>query len=74
MGFFDWLKGTPETVEVLEDKIWMNKKAKLAGISAAVTSSLVGQNKPAAVLLAAHFQDCFNELKQITEAAGQRCF
>lgn len=68
MGFFDWLAGSPATLKVNDDVVWLSKQAKLAGIFAAVAKRITGNDKPAAVLLVAHFQDCYDELQQAAQA------
>ena len=72
MGLFDWLKPQQSNVETLADVIWLTTKAKYAGMVKAVESSLKELDSPVAVLLVAHFQDCLNELQQVSEATDRR--
>ena len=70
MGLFEWFKNTPSNVTVLSDKIWLTKQAKFNGIMQAISHRLAEQDGPDAVILVAHFRDCFDELQQIVEIVG----
>jgi hypothetical protein len=67
MGIFDWLRGTRSNVEILDDRIWLTRRAKLAGITKRVGRSVAGQNGSVAVILVAHFQNCLDDLRRIVE-------
>ena len=69
MGFFDWLTGAKANVQT-DNKIWLTKQAKFAGIQRDVAAALVDPNGPDAVFVVAHFQDCFDELRSLVTAAG----
>jgi hypothetical protein len=64
MGIFDWLR-TKTNVDVLDDVIWMTKRAKYSGISAVVNRYLAEPARPYAVLLVAHFPVCRLELEAV---------
>jgi hypothetical protein len=70
MGLFDWFKGTSSNVTVLDDVIWLTRRAKLNGIGQAVSNRLAKPEDPVAIILVAHFPDCLDELRQIVEQLG----
>jgi hypothetical protein len=59
MGIFSWLFGKPKRVQI-EDKIWLTRSAKHAGIAADLRNPLPEQQN---VLLLAHFPDTLAALK-----------
>jgi hypothetical protein len=65
MGFLDWFKSAPSNVAVLDDLVWLTKKAKLNGIAKALSQTVAEQDGPDAVILVAHFQDCLDEMQRI---------
>jgi hypothetical protein len=70
MGIFDWLSRPKSNLDVLDDRIWLTKQAKFAGISAATEQCFAEPERPFAVLLVAMFQDCLAELEAIAEQRG----
>ena len=70
MGIFDWLKTSKTNVDVLDDVIWMTKKAKYSGISATTARFFAEPVRPHAVLLVAHFPDCRQELEGVVQQGG----
>ncbi|HEV3299831.1 MAG TPA: hypothetical protein VG055_09320 [Planctomycetaceae bacterium] len=68
MGIFDWITGQKSNVEILDDLIWLTKKVKFERIAESVTQTHAAQDRPVAVILVAHFQDCLNELQTIVES------
>jgi len=73
MGIFNWMFGEKSNVEILADMIWLTKRAKFTGIATSVTQRLSASDRPLAVILVAHFQDCLNELQQILENGHFDC-
>lgn len=69
MGFFDWLMGAKTKVQT-ENRIWLTKHAKFAGIQRDIAAALADPNGPDAVFVVAHFQDCLDELRSLVTAAG----
>ena len=69
MGFFDWLTGAQTKVQT-NDRIWLTKQAKFAGIQRDVAAALADPNGPDAVFVVAHFQNCFDYLQSLVTAAG----
>ncbi len=69
MGFFDWLMGAKAKVQT-DDRIWLTKQAKFAGIQRDIAAALADPNGPDAVFVVAHFQDCLDELRSLVAAAG----
>jgi hypothetical protein len=63
MGLFDWLTGRMNRVEVAEDRIWLTQRAKHAGIYREAAQALADADGPCAVIVAAHFQDCLEQLQ-----------
>lgn len=59
MGFLSWLFGKPSRVQV-EDKVWLTRSAKHAGIAADLQNPIPKQK---IVLLLAHFPDSLAALK-----------
>ncbi len=74
MGIFDLFKSVKSSIQVMDDVIWMTPEAKAAGIKAAIQQSFAERDGPVAILLVAHFEDCFHELRQLaeTQAGGNR--
>lgn len=70
MGLFDWFTSPPSNVTVLDDVIWLTKKAKFKGITQAVVGSLTGNDRPHTMILVAHFHDCLDELQKISESVA----
>lgn len=70
MGLFDWLKGKRDTVHITEDRIWLTKQAKFAGIQREIVTAMAGATPPDAALVAAHFDDCLSDLRQLVASAG----
>lgn len=68
MGLFDWFKRKP-SVDIADDVVWMTRKAKLAGIEAAVEKRLEDDDL-AAIILVAHFPDSWSELQSMIETRG----
>ncbi|MCR4413574.1 MAG: hypothetical protein NUV77_14225 [Thermoguttaceae bacterium] len=69
MGIFDWLSGKWDAVHVAEDRIWLTRAAKFAGIQREVASALADPRGPDAVFLVAHFDDCLDELRSLASRA-----
>ncbi len=69
MGFFDWLTGAKAKVRT-DDRIWLTKQAKFAGIQRDIAEALADPNGPDAVFVVAHFQSCFDQLRSLVAAAG----
>lgn len=69
MGFFDWLTGAKAKVQT-DDRIWLTKQAKFAGINRDIAQALSDPNGPDAVFVVAHFQNCFDELRSLVADAG----
>ena len=69
MGFFDWLKGAKAKIQT-DDRIWLTKQAKFAGIQRDIAQALADPNGPDAVFVVAHFQDCLDELRSLVASAG----
>jgi hypothetical protein len=69
MGFFDWLTGAKTRVQT-DERIWLTKPAKFAGIQRDIAAALADPNGPDAVFVVAHFQNCFDELRSLVTAAG----
>lgn len=59
MGFWDWLRGKPKTVEVV-DMVWMNQEAKVRGLCQDVQEQLVATP----VLVVAHFPMTLARLRE----------
>lgn len=70
MGLFAWLTGKTRKVEVAEDRIWLTKKAKVAGLAREIAGALNDPNGPDATIVAAHFQDCLDDLRAAIDSAG----
>lgn len=70
MGLFDWLSGKKDTVQIADERIWLTKQAKFAGIQREIASALSDPNGPDSVFLVAHFEDCFDELRSLATIAG----
>ncbi len=70
MGLFDWFKSAPSNVTVLDDSIWLTKRAKLNGITQALSKRLQEADPSNVLILVAHFQDTLDELQQCIEKAG----
>ena len=68
MGLFDWFKPEPSNARLLDDVIWLTKKAKANGVLKAIQERVAEQNGPVAILLVAHFQDCLLELRGLEES------
>jgi hypothetical protein len=68
MGFFDWLTGA-KTKAQTDDRIWLTKQAKFAGIQRDIAQALADPNGPDAVFVVAHFQNCFDELRSMVTDA-----
>jgi hypothetical protein len=69
MGFFDWLTGAKTKVQI-DDRIWLTKQAKFAGIQRDIAQALADPNGPDTVFVVAHFPNCFDELQSMVTAAG----
>jgi hypothetical protein len=69
MGLFDWLKGAKAKVQT-DDRVWLTKQAKFAGIQREIAQALGDPNGPDAVFVVAHFQDCLDELRSLVAGAG----
>ncbi|MHB9067975.1 MAG: hypothetical protein ACYC4B_29685 [Pirellulaceae bacterium] len=69
MGFFDWLTGAKAKVRT-DNRIWLTKQAKFAGIQRDIAQALADPNGPDAVFVVAHFQDCLDELRSLVASAG----
>jgi hypothetical protein len=67
MAFLDWFKTTSSNVKIQNDRIWLNKAAKLKGIATCLVDCPTERNRPGAILLIAHFPDCLDELKKVAE-------
>jgi hypothetical protein len=70
MGIFDLFKSNRSNVELAGDRIWLTKAAKFAGLARQARNSLTGADAPDAILLAAHFPDCLDELRARAESAA----
>ena len=70
MGLFDWFTSTPSNVTILDDMIWLTKKAKLKGIEQMVARLLAGDDRPHTIILVAHFRDCLDDLQAISESVA----
>lgn len=69
MGIFDWLFGSRRKVPA-EDRIWLTKRAKFAGVQRDIAQALADPNGPDAIFVIAHFEDCFDELRALVASAG----
>src|SRR5262245_60749672 len=65
MGLMDWIFGRVNGRETPADVIWLNHRARLAGIAARASDSLQQGYGKTAVLVVAHFPDTLNELDAI---------
>lgn len=62
MGWFDWLTGN-KLVQTAPDRIWLSSEAKYEGIRNEVAQALADPAAASAILVVAHFNDCFAELQ-----------
>ena len=69
MGIFSWRSRQKTGVTILDDVIWLTKKAKFDGIARAVAENFEGPDAPVAIILAAHFPDSLDRLQKIVELA-----
>jgi len=69
MGLLDWLKGKKSNLQIDPDRIWLTKQAKLDGIRNEITAALRVSSCPAAVFVVGHFQDCFDDLREMIAGA-----
>lgn len=69
MGLFDWLRGAKAKVQT-DDRIWLTRQAKFAGIQREIALALAEPDAPDAVFLVAHFEDCLDELRSLAANAG----
>jgi preprotein translocase subunit SecA len=67
VGFWEWLSGGPQRVQVTDDVIWMTRAAKLRGLAQAVHDRL-GQGHP--VLVVAHFPATLAEVREALGGPG----
>lgn len=67
MGLFDWFKQKPKRLAVRDQRVWLTKQGKLAGIAAEVEQGLVGSVETTDFLLVAHFPDCLDELRALVD-------
>jgi hypothetical protein len=70
MGLFDWLTGKRNNVEIVEDRVWLTKKAKLAGVRRDIARALGDPDGPDGVIVVAHFQECLDELRATADTAA----
>jgi hypothetical protein len=70
MGLFDWLRGPKAKVQMAENRIWLSRQAKFAGIQREIAQALGDPNGHDAVFVVAHFQDCLDELRSLVAGAG----
>ncbi len=63
MGLWDWLKGRPKSVEVV-DVVWMNQEAKFQGLCNQIQEQL---SAIPMILVAAHFPTTLARLRQECE-------
>ena len=68
MGLFDRLFGEKSNVTIGDDMIWLSKQAKFAGLAKVVRDCFAARERPTAVILVAHFEDCLAELQSIEDA------
>jgi hypothetical protein len=68
MGLFDWLTGRKGKNTVATDRIWLTKRAKIAGIQKELAEAIADPAGPRVILVVAHFKDCLEELR--TAVAG----
>jgi hypothetical protein len=69
VGLFDWLRGAKARAQIAEDRIWLSKQAKFAGIQREIAQALADPSGPDAVFVVAHFQDCLDELRSLVAGA-----
>lgn len=63
VGFWDWLKGKPKSVEVV-DVVWMNQQAKYRGICLQIQDQLPAIPR---ILVVAHFPTTLTQLREVCE-------
>ncbi|MHB8901071.1 MAG: hypothetical protein ACYC6Y_20170 [Thermoguttaceae bacterium] len=70
MGLLDWITGSGNNVEEVEDFIWLTKAAKSSGIIRAIIERLAGTESPTVLLAVAHFDGCLADVRQLLESYG----
>lgn len=69
MGFWDWLKGKPKSVEII-DRVRMNQEAKFHGLCQEVQDQIPNS---AVVLVSAHFPETLTRVQEALEGNGLTC-
>ena len=69
MGLFDWLTGKKDTVEIAEDRIWLTRQAKNAGVRNEVAQAVADPAGAHALIVVAHFKDCLEQLRTVVVGA-----
>lgn len=70
MGLLDWLLGKKDSLEIAQDRIWLTKRAKFAGVQAEIAAALAEPQGPDAIFLVGHFDDCLADLQSLADRAG----
>jgi hypothetical protein len=60
VGFWDWLRGRPSSVQIDDDAIWLSATAKLRGLSKQIQTH---RNATPLVLLVAQFPQTLAQIK-----------
>lgn len=62
MGLFDWFAGKSK-VEIANERIWLTREAKIAGIQKEVAEAIADTEGPNAIVVAGYFNDCLEQLQ-----------
>jgi hypothetical protein len=70
MGLISWLMRRKDKVEIAAERIWLTKKAKLAGMKREIAEALGDPHGPDVIMVVAHFRNYLDELQAALSGLG----